>query len=64
MFVCLCAGVNERCLRDLAEAGCHDWREAMEKTKAGKSCGSCRSHVQKVIQSSCSGPGSVPSQDR
>ena len=41
MYVCLCNGVTEREIRQVAEAGCHTISELTMRTGCGASCGSC-----------------------
>ena len=41
MYVCLCNGVTERQIREVAEAGCRTMSELTMRTGCGASCGSC-----------------------
>lgn len=41
MFVCLCNGVTEREIREVAQAGCRTISELTMRTGCGASCGSC-----------------------
>jgi len=41
VYVCLCNGVTEREIRQVAEAGCHTISELTMRTGCGASCGSC-----------------------
>jgi len=41
MYVCLCNGVTEREIRQVAEAGCRTMSELTMRTGCGASCGSC-----------------------
>jgi bacterioferritin-associated ferredoxin len=41
MYVCLCNGVTEREIRQVAEAGCRTVSELTMRTGCGASCGSC-----------------------
>ena len=41
MYVCLCNGVTERQIREVAEAGCRTMSELTMRTGCGATCGSC-----------------------
>ena len=41
MYVCLCNGVTEREVRQVAEAGCRTISELTMRTGCGANCGSC-----------------------
>lgn len=41
VYVCLCNGVTEREIREVAEAGCRTISELTMRTGCGASCGSC-----------------------
>ena len=41
MYVCICNGVTDRDIRQVAEAGCHTIPELTMRTGCGASCGSC-----------------------
>ena len=41
MYVCLCNGVTERQIREVAQAGCRTVSELTMRTGCGASCGSC-----------------------
>lgn len=41
MYVCLCNGVTEREIRQVAEAGCRTMSELTMRTGCGATCGSC-----------------------
>jgi len=41
MYVCLCNGVTDREIRQVAEAGCRTISELTMRTGCGASCGSC-----------------------
>ena len=41
MYVCLCNGVTDHAIREVAEAGCRTMSELTMRTGCGASCGSC-----------------------
>ena len=41
MYVCICNGVTEREIRQVAEAGCRTVSELTMRTGCGAPCGSC-----------------------
>jgi bacterioferritin-associated ferredoxin len=41
VYVCICNGVTERDIRQVAEAGCRTATELTMRTGCGASCGSC-----------------------
>lgn len=41
VYVCICNGVTERDIRQVAEAGCRSVPELTMRTGCGASCGSC-----------------------
>ena len=41
MYVCLCNGVTDHEIRQVAEAGCRTLSELTMRTGCGASCGSC-----------------------
>ncbi len=41
MYVCLCNGVTDREIREVAQAGCRTVSELTMRTGCGASCGSC-----------------------
>ena len=41
MYVCICNGVTERDIRQVAEAGCRTVSELTMRTGCGATCGSC-----------------------
>ena len=41
MYVCLCNGVTDREIRQVAEAGCRTLSELTMRTGCGACCGSC-----------------------
>ena len=49
MYVCLCNGVTERQIREVAEAGCRTLAELTMRTGCGATCGSCLSMAQSLL---------------
>lgn len=49
MYVCLCNGVTERQIREVAEAGCRTVPELTMRTGAGANCGSCLDMAAQVL---------------
>lgn len=49
MYVCLCNGVTERQIREVAEAGCRSVAELTMRTGAGANCGSCLSIAAELL---------------
>lgn len=49
MYVCLCNGVTERQIRDVAEAGCRTLAELTMRTGCGATCGSCLPMAQALL---------------
>ena len=41
MYVCICHGVTEQQIRDVAQGGCRSVAELTMRTGAGANCGSC-----------------------
>ena len=41
MYVCICNGVTDHQIREVAEAGCSSVSEMTMRTGAGANCGSC-----------------------
>ncbi len=41
MYVCICNGITDREVRDVAAAGCRSVSELTMRTGAGAGCGSC-----------------------
>lgn len=50
MYVCICNGVTDRQIREVAEAGCDSVSEMTMRTGAGASCGSCLGLVAELIE--------------
>ena len=49
VYVCLCHGVTERQIREVAEAGCHSVSELTMRTGVGANCGSCLDTASEVL---------------
>jgi bacterioferritin-associated ferredoxin len=49
VYVCLCHGVTERQIREVAEAGCHSVSELTMRTGVGANCGSCLDAASEVL---------------
>ena len=57
MYVCLCVGVTDRVIKELARNGaCPD--EVSECTGAGTRCGTCVSTIQSIVHEVQSAPES------
>lgn len=50
MLICLCNGISERKIRQLAREGASSWREVARGCGAGASCGGCRRAVDGLIR--------------
>ena len=49
MYVCICNGVTDHQIREVAEAGCSSVSEMTMRTGAGASCGSCLNLLAEMI---------------
>lgn len=49
MYVCVCNGVTERQIREVAQAGCRTVAELTMRTGAGANCGSCLQSAAELI---------------
>ena len=49
MYVCICNGVTERQIREVAEAGCRSVPELTMRTGCGATCGSCLDMAQTIL---------------
>jgi len=49
VYVCLCHGVTERQIREVAEAGCYSVSELTMRTGVGANCGSCLDTASEVL---------------
>ena len=59
MYVCVCHGVTDRQIREVAEAGCRTVAELTMRTGAGANCGSCLEMAAELIEQA-HGPRTVP----
>lgn len=48
--VCNCNGVSKKSLVDVVKGGCNTLTGAMDATRAGKGCGSCKLLVKQVVE--------------
>jgi nitrite reductase (NADH) large subunit len=53
--VCNCNGVSKKTIMDAVKTGCKTVAGVMDKTRAGKGCGSCKLLVAQVVEHSCGG---------
>jgi bacterioferritin-associated ferredoxin len=49
VYVCICNGVTDRDIRQVAEAGCHTLPELTMRTGCGANCGSCLELAAKLL---------------
>jgi bacterioferritin-associated ferredoxin len=49
VYVCLCNGVTDHAIREVAEAGCRTMSELTMRTGCGASCGSCIEMATRVL---------------
>ena len=49
VYVCLCNGVTERTIREVAAAGCRGIAELTMRTGCGSTCGSCLETAQALL---------------
>ena len=49
MYVCICNGVTDHQIREVAEAGCRTLAELTMRTGCGATCGSCVDHAQRLL---------------
>jgi bacterioferritin-associated ferredoxin len=49
VYVCLCNGVTERQIREVAAAGCRTVPELTMRTGCGATCGSCLDMAQALL---------------
>jgi nitrite reductase (NADH) large subunit len=48
--VCNCNGVSKQTLVDTVQGGCKTVNGVMDKTRAGKGCGTCKSLVKQIVE--------------
>lgn len=53
MIVCVCLGVSDRKVLELAKQGVN-YRELIAKCQAGTNCGSCSEAVKELFHQCCS----------
>ena len=49
MYVCICNGITERQVREVAAAGCRNVAELTMRTGAGAGCGSCLELAAQIL---------------
>lgn len=49
MYVCVCNGVTDHAIRDVAAAGCRTITELTMRTGCGATCGSCLEMAQQLL---------------
>lgn len=49
MYVCLCNGVTDHEIREVAAAGCDTLSELTMRTGCGATCGSCLEQAQQIL---------------
>ena len=49
MYVCLCNGVTDSAIREVAAAGCRTLPELTMRTGCGATCGSCLDMAQQIL---------------
>ena len=49
VYVCICNGVTDRQIREVAEAGCRSVAELTMRTGAGAGCGSCLELAAQIL---------------
>ena len=49
MYVCICNGITERQVREVAAAGCRSVSELTMRTGAGAGCGSCLELAAQIL---------------
>lgn len=49
MYVCLCNGVTDREIREVAAGGCRTLPELTMRTGCGATCGSCLDMAQQIL---------------
>ena len=49
MYVCLCNGVTDSAIREIAAAGCRTLPELTMRTGCGATCGSCLDMAQQIL---------------
>ena len=49
MYVCICNGITDRQIREVAAAGCRSVPELTMRTGAGAGCGSCLELAAQIL---------------
>ena len=49
MYVCICNGITDRQVREVAAAGCRSVAELTMRTGAGAGCGSCLELAAQIL---------------
>lgn len=49
MYVCICNGVTDDEIRQVAAAGCDTLAELTMRTGCGSTCGSCLDEAQRIL---------------
>lgn len=49
MYVCICNGVTDHAIREVAAAGCRTIAELTMRTGCGATCGSCVEMAQQLL---------------
>jgi len=49
MYVCICNGVTDSQIREVADAGCRTLPELTMRTGCGATCGSCLDLAQEIL---------------
>ncbi len=50
MYVCLCAGISDRKIRELIASGHTNLRSLQKQCSAGANCGACVCHLQQMLR--------------
>lgn len=53
MYVCVCNGVTDHQIREVAQAGCRSVTELTMRTGAGAGCGSCLDMAAAMLDEAC-----------
>jgi len=59
MYVCICNGITDRQIREVADAGCRSVAELTMRTGVGAGCGSCLDLAAQLLDEAHS-PQAVP----
>ena len=50
MYVCLCAGISDKRIRELVNSGCKNLRSIQQQSRAGANCGACVCDLKKMLR--------------